>query len=77
MNKNIQIPIELFTELVKYHLLDIRTNENEIKKDLQEKMDRITDRQLYTRLKTAQGNEREKARKEYLDRKGVPEKFRW
>ena len=77
MNKNIQIPIELFTELVKYHLLDIRTNENEIKKDLQEKMDRITDRQLYTRLKTAQGTEREKARKEYLDRKGVPEKFRW
>ena len=77
MNKNIQIPIELFTELVKYHLLDIRTNENEIKKDLQEKMDRITDRQLYTRINTAQGNEREKARKEYLDRKGVPEKFRW
>ncbi len=77
MKNYIQIPVELFSEIVKYHLLDIRTDEEEIKKGLQEKMERITDRQLYTRLKTSQGDEKEKARKEYLDRKGVPEKFRW
>ena len=35
-------------------------------------------RELYTKYKTAPTEgEKEKARKEYLDRRGVPESFRW
>jgi hypothetical protein len=35
-------------------------------------------RELYTKYKTAPSEaDREKARREYLDRRGIPESFRW
>ena len=38
----------------------------------------MVERELYTRSKTAPTEEeREKARQEYLDRRGIPEDFRW
>ena len=76
--KNIQIPEELFIALVKYHLLDIEEVESEIKKGLMDKMDSITMRLLYSEYKTAPTEEeKEKARKEYLNKRGVLEGFRW
>ena len=40
--------------------------------------DRMVMRDLYGKIKTAPTEEeRERARKEYLDRRGVPESFRW
>ena len=50
----------------------------EIKKDLEKKLDALVMRELYTKYKTAPSEEeREKARREYLDKRGVPESFRW
>ena len=40
-------------------------------------MNAMVERELYTRSKTAPTEEeREKARQEYLDRRGIPENFR-
>lgn len=76
--KNVQIPFTLFRQLVSYHLLDDYGCSDEICKGLEEKMDHLVNRQLYTQSKTAATEEeREKARKEYLDKKGIPENFRW
>ncbi|MEG1291410.1 MAG: complexin-2 [Lachnospiraceae bacterium] len=76
--KNIQIPEELFAALVKYHLLDMEDVQPEIRKGLMDKMDSITMRGLYSKYKTAPTEEeKEKARKEYLDKRGVPDSFRW
>lgn len=76
--KNIQIPEELFIVLMKYHLLDMEDVQPEIKKGLMDKMDSIAMRLLYSKYKTAPTEEeKQKARQEYLDKRGVPESFRW
>lgn len=76
--KNVQIPQELFMELLRYHLLDDDSCAEEIKKGLEQKMNTMVERELYTRSKTAPTEEgREKARQEYLDRRGISEDFRW
>lgn len=50
----------------------------QIKQGLEKKLDAMVMRELYTKYKTAlTEEEKEKARKEYLDRRGVPESFRW
>lgn len=78
--KYIQISESLFSALVKYHLLEIE-QENislEIKKGLEEKLETIVRRELYTKYKTAPTEEeREKARQEYLEKVGIQKKFRW
>ena len=76
--KNVQIPFTLFRQLVSYHLLDDSSCSDEICTGLEEKMDHLVNRQLYTQSKTAATEEeREKARKGYLDKKGIQENFRW
>lgn len=76
--KQIQIPEELFILLMKYHLLDMEEVQPEIEKGLMDKMDSIMMRLLYSKYKTAPTEEeKQKARQEYLDKRGVPESFRW
>ena len=76
--KNVQIPEELFIALMKYHLLEIEEVQLEIKKALMDKLDSISMRLLYSKYKTATTEEeKEKARREYLDKRGVPDSFRW
>ena len=78
--KYIQLPIELFGNLVKFHLLEMEDEETRacIVRGLNEKMDRIQDHDLYTTYKiSGSEEERKAAREEYLDRKGVPESFRY
>ena len=84
--KNIQIKQELFVKLIQYfyseeigydneELFDL---EREIKSELQKKLDKVSMRSYYTTYKTAPTEqEREQARKKYLDERGVPESFRW
>ena len=49
-----------------------------LNKLLQDKLNKLVDNDLYTKSKCAPtAEEREKARSEYLDRKGVPNSFRW
>ena len=73
-----QISEELFIALLKYHLVERDDVLSEIKKGLEEKLEAMVRRDLYTKYKTAPTEEeKERARKEYLDRRGVPESFRW
>ena len=75
---NIQISEELFVNIVKYFLLEQEERLSEIRRGLEQKMDALAMRELYTKYKTAHSEaEREKARREYLDRRGIPESFRW
>ena len=76
--KNVMVPEELFGKLLKYHLLDQKQEEDDIKKGLEKKLDTIVNREVYSKSKTAPTKEeREKFRQEYLDRKGMQESFRW
>lgn len=76
--KQIQISEELFIALMKYHIMGVEEVQTEIEKGLIDKMDSITMRLLYSKYKTAPTEEeKEKARKEYLDKRGVPKSFRW
>ena len=76
--KNVQISQELFIALMKYFLLEQEELLPEIQKGLEKKLDALVMRELYTKYKTAPSEEeREKARLEYLDKRGVPKSFRW
>ena len=51
---------------------------DEIRIGLGKKLDAMVLHELYEKSKTAPTEaEREKSRKEYLDRKGIPDSFRW
>ena len=76
--KQVQIPQELFILLLRYHLMEDDNHEGEIKIGLEKKLDALVLRELYGKSKTAPTEgEREKARQEYLDRRGIPDSFRW
>ena len=76
--KQIQIPEELFILLMKYHLLDMEEVQSEIKEGLMDKMDSITMRYYIPKYKTApKEEEKQKARQEYLDKRGMIGSFRW
>ena len=77
-NKNVQSPYELFFQLLQYFLMENYEGEESIRKGLEKKLDTMVDRELYSKYKTAvTEEEREKFRQEYLERKGIPENFRW
>lgn len=76
--KNVQISQELFMQLLRFHLMEDVDCETEIKQGLEKKLDKMVMRDLYGKFKTAPTEEeRKQARIEYLDRRGVPESFRW
>ena len=76
--KQVQIPQKLFVQLIHYHLMEDDNHEGEIRIGLEKKLDALVLRELYGKSKTAlTEEEREKARQEYLDRRGIPNSFRW
>lgn len=78
MSKNIQIPEELFFELVRFHLLDQAEPEPQIKAGLMAKLDAMASREIYSKYLSAETpEEREKARQEYLNKRGISASFRW
>ena len=78
MPRNVQIPYELFIELIRFHLFDLYEDEKQIRTGLEQKLKAMSDRQLYSKYKTAESeSEREEARQQYLDSRGVPEDYRW
>ena len=81
---NIQIPENLFYDIIRYYLIASKGEkipeelDKRVVDGLSDKVQKIADRELYTIYKTAPTEEeKEKARQEYLDRKGIPESFRW
>lgn len=76
--QQVQIPKELFYKLISYHLGDNYSAQKDIEDGLMEKLDAMINRELYTKYKVAPTKEeQEKARIEYLDRKGIHKDFRW
>ena len=64
--------------MVKYHLADINEVLPEIKKALENELEMVVRREMYTKYKTATTeSEREEARKAYLDKIGMHQNFRW
>ena len=51
--KSVQIPYDLFVDLVLYHLNGEVDFDEEIRQGLEQKLDAILNRQLYSRYKTA------------------------
>lgn len=76
--KQYQISEDLLLLLVRYHLHEETDCQEEIQMELQKKLDCIINRNLYSQYKNAPTpEEQEKARQEYLDRKGIFSNFRW
>lgn len=76
--KQVQISQELFVQLIHYHLMEDNSYMDEIRIGLGKKLDAMVLHELYEKSKTAPTEaEREKSRKEYLDRKGISDSFRW
>ena len=77
-NRNVQIPYELFFQLLQYFLMENYESEEIIRQGLERKLDTMVNRELYSKYKPAPTEaEREKSRQEYLDRRGIPDSFRW
>ena len=76
--KQVQIPLSLANRLFRYFLCDDDSVYDDIKKELESKLDKMLAHELYTRSKTADTvEEREKARQQYLDMVGMHKDFRW
>lgn len=75
-----QIPEALLADLIKFHLCGIHTPEitDRIEKALTAKLDALHRRDLYTKSKIGDtAEDRETARKAYLDTVGIRSDFRW
>lgn len=76
--KQVQISYDLFLKLIKFHVGECFEFQEEIEEKLENKLDKIINRNLYTKYKTAPTvEEKEEARQKYLDIKGYREEFRW
>lgn len=82
MSKQIQIDLDLFRDLLDYFEIGgeyagAEFLAQDIRKQLDSKLDKIISRELFTKYKRAPtGAEREAARRAYLDHKGVPRSYR-
>ena len=77
MSKNVQISEELFRDLLAYFFNDDTDLHEDIVKALDDKVEKIVRREIFSDYKTAtNATEREKFRQEYLDRIGVSKSFR-
>ena len=66
-NKNVQIPYELFFQLLQYFLMDNYDGEEIIRLGLEKKLDAMVNREVYSKSKTAPTEEeREKFRQEVV-----------
>lgn len=78
-SKNVQIESRLFFELCEYFLEESdKYDLDYIKATLKAKYERVMEHTLYSMSKNQNLTEeqREYFRKEYLDKKGIPEEFR-
>lgn len=80
-SKNVQIPYELFLDLVRVYLAGVDDPEtfDRVRAGVQAKFDAMASHDLYGIMHdpTKTAREREDARQRYLDQRGIPESFRW
>jgi Mn-dependent DtxR family transcriptional regulator len=79
--KTVQISDELFMDLCRVILggVDDPETVSRASRGLQDKLNRVVAHKLYETMHdpTKSPQEREKARQDYLDSKGIPSSFRW
>lgn len=78
--KSVQIPQELFFDLVRYFLAENHSEEQyeAIRGQIRAKFDALVRRETYTAYKTATSPEdAERARQAYLDMVGMGDAWRW
>lgn len=78
--KTVQIPFKSFLTMFKLlEGIEVPQDEiNALQSILEGKMDALARREAYTQYKTADtAEDRETARKKYLDTVGIPKDFRW
>ena len=76
--KQSKIPETLLYKLFRYFLCDDDRVYEDIKKELEIKLEAMIKHELYAKSKTADtAEEREKARQQYLDKVGMRDSFRW
>ena len=63
---NIQISEKLFIQLVKYHLLDNKELSKEIKIELDNKLTKLINRDLYSKYLQAEQKDKREALEEYI-----------
>lgn len=76
--KKIQIPESLFLNIIKYFIFDIQDEYivQEIKRDINIKLDMIAKHDLYTQFKAAATEEKKEiAKQKYLDHTGIFDNF--
>ena len=81
MSKQVQIPEELFFDLLDYFFESEWSGSeflaDNIRKGLNEKIEKMISRELFTKYKRSPtGVEREAARQEYLNHRGVTSSYR-
>ena len=74
---NVMIPFKLFYLLYRHFVLGMQGREDEIRMQIMKKCDAMLNHYLYTKSKTAETEEREKARQEYLESVGILKDFRY
>lgn len=85
MGKNVQIPLELWNSICQFHLQYDELEDWErqeicdaIEHGIRMKLESQQRRESYTQYKTAASpDQREAARQQYLDQRGVPGSHRW
>lgn len=81
MSKTVQISEELFMDLCRVVLGGVDDSEtvSRASRGLHDKLDRMVAREFYSTMRDPlkSPQEREKARQDYLDSRGIPESFRW
>lgn len=79
--KTVQISDELFMDLCRLILggVDDPETVSRASRGLQDKLNRVVAHKLYETMHdpTKSPQEREKARQDYLDSRGIPSSFRW
>ena len=75
--KNVQIPYELFVSLLRYHLMEEDDCLNEIRQGLEQKLDSLVAMNYMRNIDCSHTGRTGKARQEYLEKRGVPDSFRW
>lgn len=82
MSRQVQIDFTLFADLCNYFFIGSEFRgegwlANDIRKELETKLDKMIARELFTKYKRSPtGAEREQARQEYLNHRGVPSSYR-
>lgn len=77
--KSVSIPENLWLEIVYYMMIDGNSARvPKIRQGITAKLERMIEHDLYTEYKTATSDQqKEQARKKYLESKGIPADFRW